>query len=692
MAIDLHLRKSILVLLAEHELQKRLRTACIPPDSTGQNFIDHLNVVPSSAVNVNASRALFTIQFDTFMVTRASLDPGTTVGTVDPAGAHTPVAVTTRPTFEVELTFTGAALSLVCRRVNITSSLILPFRDSILAAVTAGGELARFDIGRLASQIGAPSPTFSRFVDLGSSIILQSGTEASPVSRLAPGQEWGLFLDCDSHKSAVEAMLRRPIERARGSMSGNFTASSECRSDAQVDVRLSGIHNINVIRVGIFGVSITIGISVQTSLVPGGIPELQFRSTWGVSHRVVSGPSVPTPDFTSDVLTLATSIMRPSGLDTAINDRAFLSPRPIYAQFRTFGDSILTLTSLTPFGTGSFFLGGTFSPFPSLNTTIPSVQVTPFPSAYTREIGCRNSASFIAPAEAFTNLIPSETATVICSTELISPTPFQFPLQSLGLFNPTTGGVWLPPSQVLAFRALGIPVKVLIRTSRGVRIVNYGIPPDPAFDASGNATNVVLRFRVADCLSRWKAINPRWWIDGPWATTVYNQPRGPLVTSGDGVVRHHEVYSFLTGVTWVKAEVDEVGGGGVVLEGQAGRSIFMASLSGDGGKQIVFPTFEIVGGNVAGGATLSRISGKDMGVGTSNSKSFSRVATLTRGKDVVEHQLTVTVIGGMEAAVVTTSFKDGRVETSLITENGTAEAVKPGQVSGFRGCLRCSWI
>ncbi|KAK4163317.1 hypothetical protein QBC43DRAFT_289992 [Cladorrhinum sp. PSN259] len=85
MAIDLHFRKSVLLPLVGHEPRKRLRAACIPPDATGQLFNDHLDINPSSStISVNASRILFTVQFDAFMVPRTSLDPGTALGIIDP--------------------------------------------------------------------------------------------------------------------------------------------------------------------------------------------------------------------------------------------------------------------------------------------------------------------------------------------------------------------------------------------------------------------------------------------------------------------------------------------------------------------------------------------------------------------------------------------------------------------------------
>src|SRR4029077_1828525 len=49
--------------------------------------------------------------------------------------------------------------------------------------------------------------------------------------------------------------------------------------------------------------------------------------------------------------------------------------------------------------------------------------------------------------------------------------------------------------------ALGITdsVQVIVRTSRGVRLVDFGAPPAAKVDADGNVTNVQLRY-IDDCL------------------------------------------------------------------------------------------------------------------------------------------------------------------------------------------------
>lgn len=687
MGIDLHFRKSVLISLVEHELQNRLRAACIPPDSTGQNFIDHLDVVPTPTVNVNSTRVLFTVQFDTYMVTRASMDPGTTIGTVDPAEAHSPIALSPRPSIDVELIFTGSYISLVCRRVNTTASQLLPFRDSILSAITFDGELASFAIDKITDRIGIPRPTFSRFADLGASIVVQTGS-ATPVPRLGSTQDWGIFFDREAHESAVEAMLDTAITRARAEMD-SISLTTLCEPNGRVLAEISGLKTITTPRLGVFHVTIRIPLTIDTSLIPGRVPEFQLRSTWTATGRARTGE--PILNWDNEAERIARIALDPSGLTgfTAINDHAFLFTRSLPAT--SFGDASLSLGILIPtIDVRSFTLTGRFSSLPALDKSVPSFQVHPFPASYSQEVSCRHPSSTVQPAEAFTALLPSyPVSTKICSVQLLSPTPAQVPLQSLGLFNPTTGAVWIPYAQAPSLLTLGTQVKILIRTSRGVRIVNYGLPPDPRFDAAGNPTNVVLHFSL-DCLPQWKVYNRRYLIFGRWAVKL-DQPRPPIeiLDLGLGLTRaeshHHEVYCFRTGLlTWARGPEES---DGLVLEqaapgvegglgGVARSSVF---LPGPGTATVLVPTFVLVGGGNATseGPRLSWISGKEVtGAVTSHTKTFTRLVTLTRGKDAVDHRLTVQVVNGLEIAIVTTTFKDGRVEATMVTGDGKVEVAK----------------
>jgi hypothetical protein len=408
---------------------------------------------------------------------------------------------------------------------------------------------------------------------------------------------------------------------------------------------------------------VTIVVAVTTEFAAGVFPELRLRAEWSTQARF---PDRPASDdrWDREAEAIGRQVLDPAGLGvTPVNDHSFIWTRTIPDPY--FGGSIFSFASQTPIGSGSYLLGGTVSPFPSLDTSIARVQVKPFLGSYGIDAGCKDGTREILPAQASTFL---RNHGKICSTQLLSPDPSRVPLEDLGVYSPATGGVTMPPSIGETVHNQGTPVRVLFRTPRGVRIVNYGLPPDPRFDAEGNATNLHLEFGH-DCFGDWKAINRWYLLLGEWALKR-DLPRPP--TWGT-VYNPHDIAMFETGITRVR--VDQVGDA-LILErpldgaGNMSRSYFTANANND----VLVPIFTIIGPNTSSGARLSKLSRADVGVVSSHSKTFSRLATLTH-KDAVLHSLSSDEVG----AIVTTTLADGHIEVTRVTGDGKVEKFKQDQ-------------
>jgi hypothetical protein len=684
MGVEIHLLRTTFASIVELELQRRLRTVCIPPDATGQVFVDHLDVRAGSlgSLVISTSRILIRVPFDAYMVTLASLEPGA-VGTTVPPGASVPLSFPSpgpRPTLEVELVPDGPAAKLICTGINVPTSQLTPFSTPILNAVNVDGELARFDLGPLFGRYGiADGLSISRISGVGSAVVLELGTTSPPVARLAPGQEWGIFFDCAANSAAVRAMLGPGEALAAAElMTGSLDVSQACFPGAVVTeiIRGQSTQGVGEERT-VF--SVFIAVVVTAVFATGPVPEVQLRARWSTDGSVlISGPPRPF-DGPAAAAELARRFLDPAvlGATPLGDDGSFMFTRELEDQF--FGETSFHLSSMTAVGNGSFFLGGDVGSFGPLDVSKLHTVVNPFPQAYGIQVSCKSGRSTDPALHGSAQL---QNTSKICVTQLLSPTPAQVPLQAIGAFSPSGTTVRITPATGQILHAEGIQVRVLIRTPRGVRIANYGVPPDPDYNASGVPRNVVMRFR-SDCFGDFRQPNIRYIVLGEWAVLLDSPypPPVPIDRGGFSNNQLHDIAVFETGIA--RVHVDQVGDA-VILERPGQKQQGPAYFTANAGNvhEVTVPLFAVIGPNTASGARLSKLSRASMvtqgGTVTSHTKTFTRLAMLTR-KGAISHALASDETEG--AAVVTTTYADGKVEVTLVTAKGVVSG-SAGKGSG----------
>jgi hypothetical protein len=155
-----------------------------------------------------------------------------------------------------------------------------------------------------------------------------------------------------------------------------------------------------------------------------------------------------------------------------------------------------------------------------------------------------NRLAFVHPAVASVWWAVDRLPTV-CRIEVLSPTPTQFNLAANGAFDPTGGSVTIVLGNGLVLHNLGIPIRILVETTRRVRIANPGIPPDPRSDLHFKVTNV-LPYLSSDCNSRRKQIDPFHLKFPIWAAMKDLVDPPPIDV---GTVNHHEVFGYTSMIT-----------------------------------------------------------------------------------------------------------------------------------------------
>ncbi|KAM5347659.1 hypothetical protein ACJ41O_007483 [Fusarium nematophilum] len=655
MGVELHIRKSVLEALVHSTVQQQLNTTCVP--ALDNTFIDHLDVT-TVQIGVVDTAVNFKVHINVFVVDLATLEPGG-VGTRTPPGALTPLSLPTPPSIELQLLLTGTTLEMTCTDVRVPAPRSETWAEAIRDTINEDGPIVALDLATLFTQMDLPAPSSSRVFGLGPFVVF--GFDISnPSPRLSDVQEWGVFVNCDSLRQAAGAMVDPFMPQVRDALN-NPTFDVGCASNARLNGRIRGVRVIDLGELGSADVPVELFLAIAFVLSPAlpGQPtaELQTRVSWRVDAHPDVGFFERVADSEADDIVRGILDAERIGA-IRIDDHSFMFTQAL--DNPAFGDSLLRFESLTPIGNGSFLLGGSVSGVALPEKRTLEVEARPFARSYPVEIGCRGHGAGIQGLAASTWLLHEGS---ICSIEILSPTRQQFDLQAMGLFSPTDGTVTVHPAAGERLFNLGIPIRILIRTSRGVRIVNYGIPPDPRFD-HGNVTNT--HFHVSrDCLSRWRAIDPRYLLY-PAVAVKLDLPNPPPTW----IRRLHDVAMFEVSIT--RAKVEQAGE--VLILDQPldrGKAYFTANEA----KEVLVPIMTPLSPTASTKIRLSKLSQADVGTVTSQGKTFHRLVTLSK-KDALSHHLSSDNLG----AIVTSTFPNNRVEATRVTNQGIVKDLEPNKL------------
>ncbi|KAJ0125942.1 Uncharacterized protein HZ326_30952 [Fusarium oxysporum f. sp. albedinis] len=320
-----------------------------------------------------------------------------------------------------------------------------------------------------------------------------------------------------------------------------------------------------------------------------------------------------------------------------------------------FGSASLRFNNCMAFEEG-MALGGAVdqgippSPFGTHFTT------TKFPHEFTHYLSCKSDSRASTSVSAAST---SSNVGRICAVDIITPHPDRVDISPYLYISPpletTTDSVTISFTlpAIVAFQVFTNeqPVVVRARTTRGVRMIDFGRPPLPEWDDKGNVKNaeIVLLENCAKVIDvgsvvRWKIpyaiLVKRWLVDPP-----------PIWTD-----RIEDVAAFESSLVTVR-----VRSGQSVIFNQP-RDGGMSVVSAAGKADVVTVPVLLAVRSFDEGASLETMNRRDIGLMTSTSKLFRRVAVLDR-KGSISHEL----IGTRTTARVVTTFVD-RVETTEIDD------------------------
>jgi hypothetical protein len=503
MSVELQLQTRVLSDLIVRGVQARLAATCFPPFPFGAGgaadvaYVDHLDVATASLdVVVTGNAARWQVPVRVFMVTRSSL---LAVPNGTPAGATTPMG---QAVVDIELTAAvrpstnAQGHPEIHQYLDLTCSGITPQGPLADAPVNWGelrdrlGSLGSLDLNPMLAAVGnealAPVPATIE-LSAGTVLAVRFAAQGPPASHLFPGQEWGLFLDGTEVERLASSRItsRLPASlplapTARWAPSGNAP---------HVDIDVAG-------EVSVGPVSADVSAHIGCDFVLGPGPSLRTQAHWSI--QVDLGWAVPAfvdravrkylEGEIEDALDPASIGAEPLGH----HGFAFSTPLPPTA----FGGNALGYASLSASSAG-MTLGGPVR-LQKAGTATLSLKAAPF-GLPTRLQLCSVLArtGSGAPQESFT----VQDATVYGTITLHDAGQF-CGFDPLGLAADLMPFVVGPASgtpgteHVFSFRLPGMvaitvaqAVRLVVRTARGVRLVDLGVPPKIEVDENGQITN-----------------------------------------------------------------------------------------------------------------------------------------------------------------------------------------------------------
>ncbi len=500
MSIELQIQSSVLRVIIARAVQARLRTTCFPPIAS--LYVDHADVATTPIELFKADAAIrLRVPLDLFIVRREDV---LAAPNAVPAGATASVGTVV---IVLELAATGAVVSLRCVDAVPDPKIALALGANAATAkaviVNAVGSLPPLNLTEALRGLGMASPSSSKVELVGGVVAIRFEPAGDAAARLFSGHEWGMFLDGVSGKQLVRSKVLDELKLRIPSL----TTVEHWRPAADtphVDVDYAAAFKLEPHSANVDG---TLGCDF--SLTPTITKFLRTTVHWSFhSHLHLNlGSAVPgfventVESFIEDyVESKIGNAFDPATLGgTAIGDRAFNIDSSLPDV--SFAGARLGYASLLASPAG-MTLGGAvrLPPDPGKDTVKPSVTKFGFPYRLTScrvlaKSGSGEPSKTVLPGEVYTNgSITLSNLGAFCDFEILSQANLIMPF----VRPPTdTATIWIViPSLV----ALGItePVRLVVRTARGVRLVDLGTPPPVDINEQGNVTNAHTS-HIKDC-------------------------------------------------------------------------------------------------------------------------------------------------------------------------------------------------
>lgn len=489
MSIELQIQSSILGAITARAVQARLRTTCFAPIASV--FVDHADVAATPVELIAADAAVrLRVPLDVFVVRREDVlaaPNGVPAGATVPAG--TVVVV-------LEMAATGAIVSLRCVDADLGPlglALGANAPTAKAAIVDAVGSPMTSDLTEALKQLGIPVPTSSKVELISGIVAIRFDPSGDAVEHLFPGQEWGLFLDGVS----VEQLAKSKVPVNLSSRITSMTTDPHWRpagSTPHVDVDYAGKAQVPDPWSGEIDGTLGCDFSLTSTIVKG------LRTTVHWSLHINLGAGVPRVIEKSFENAIGNAFDPTNFGGTPIGDHAFTLDSPLPEV--SFGGARFGYASAVASPAGMTIGGLVRLPLdPGKDTLHPSVH--PFGLPYllvfcsvSAKTGSGDPPKTVSLSRVATyGSVWLENLGTFCDVEIVSPGNWIEPYIKRPTDTPEIRiGI---PSLV----ALGItePVRFIVRTARGVRLIDMGTPPPAITDANGNVTNALIDY-IPDCL------------------------------------------------------------------------------------------------------------------------------------------------------------------------------------------------
>ena len=673
MSIDIQVLSSTLLNFIQAQMQDSFNTTCLP--SFGSNYVDHVDVTGATAAIVPAG-AEFTLPVDVYAVDMAMLQAsvnGTPTGATSPKGSASIV---------LTLSITGTTLTLACTDVTFNKALSSWFGSAAglvaLEIKAQIGTVGSADLSPIFSSLGLPLPTTSGIAQSGTSLFIQFDASGSPIDNLQTGQDWCLFVDSTTMQNVASASVDSALSTV-SLITSHTTSATWAPSGTvpQVNVAVAGKVTVPDPLDGSFYMNLSIDFSLQP-LIPFPDTELLETVTWSWDAQTGYGPA------NVDEVQKVAAVLNPAsfgGTQIGPNQVNLLVTPPLAYGAFSLSQSLPTLSlsgAIFEYGsvvglTTGMVLGGAVTGIPTADTKIVTFEVYPFAEDFAFFEYCQGGSG----NPTLDNVIAEASATYsdagkLCAVSFLSPSNSvgAHPKLDLSLYlglSPPSGTVtvtgnisfWFDGLVSLAVNSTGQPIEILVQTTRGVRIISFGMAPKPEVDSHGDVTNL-SRIEVDNCPSAvdpwyqvFHAYNPLWSVDPPesWVDSLDQVAmfESSIITVGD--LPAGELVTF-------NQPVD------------GGLTIVSAALDG---LAIVPALLAVRSFNEQ--AAMMRANRSTLGELLISATLFQRVVSL-QTPGAVSHQLT----GDSNQAEVTTRFADGSAQTVLI--NGLGVSLLAGNQAG----------
>lgn len=673
MSFEIQIHQATLVTVIENTMQQGFRTRCLP--SADPFYVDHIDVAAGdTTVAMSDGSVDFVVTVNVFVVTSQSV---LAAANDVPDGAKTPVG---QATLTLRLSVAGTVLSLTCTGVDL--GVIGTFLGSSAATVEqqiqqAVGTVGSLDVGTIVSGIGLAAPSTSRLEIVGSSVLIRFDPPAAGQERLQSGQDWCLFADANTMEALAKSKLNPMLSKLDSfltSVSPPTVGWAPSGSTPALNVVLDGEAPVPDPFSGHVRLSANVVIGLlHTFILNDGIgSDLTFDVSWQADINLGSALDILLPPGVAEaieslIVSMLTAQIDPTSFGAVpLGPQEFEMVQPLPQL--SFATAAFNYGSVVGLPDG-MVLGGSVTT-PGTDTSTLACIEGAFPDQFQLLVDCSHGGANSNRQPTLDAVTASagasfEHAGAVCDIHFVSPTKPPISLSPY-LTAPAdgtiteTGAVALTiPGTVAAVLSTDPqPIQLWLQTARGVRLLDLGTPPSPQLDSEGNVTNcrVVV---IDDCpvaVDRWYRVfhmyNPKWSVDPPesWLQQL------------DRVERFETVLIDVSGL-----EAGSIVRFDTPLAGLGAGSTFCA----DGAGHVLLPAM-LTARSTDENARLATADRQQLVDVTTATAVFQRVAVLhTPG--ALAHALAEQ--GGI--ALVTSTFADGRTETTRLDRMGIPYSAQP---------------